>query len=157
MGFTRRVAVHGPALCGIGVLVLVVVLLRARAPRATDHTPGEAQDTTGDVARLDEAQARRKRMVHRRPRRVITRKSASEVTVMCQHRPSCPPAHAPDRDAAHVVADHPDQGWSLLCNGVVLFDDLGEILPNGAVTHEQQADQPELHVASPHRAAHRAA
>jgi hypothetical protein len=26
---------------------------------------------------------------------------------------------------------HPEQGWSLLCNGVVLFDDNGELLPDG--------------------------
>jgi hypothetical protein len=31
------------------------------------------------------------------------------------------------------VAAHPEQGWSLLCNGVVLFDDMGELLPDGAV------------------------
>jgi len=29
------------------------------------------------------------------------------------------------------VAAHPEQGWSLLCNGVVLFDDTGELLPDG--------------------------
>jgi hypothetical protein len=26
---------------------------------------------------------------------------------------------------------HPEQGWSLLCNGVVIFDDTGELLPGG--------------------------
>jgi hypothetical protein len=31
------------------------------------------------------------------------------------------------------VAFHPEQGWSLLCNGVVLFDDSGELLPDGRV------------------------
>jgi len=30
------------------------------------------------------------------------------------------------------VASHPEQGWSLLCNGVVFFDDLGELLPDGS-------------------------
>jgi hypothetical protein len=50
----------------------------------------------------------------------------------CQHMPQCPSFDAPDRDAAHTVASHPEQGWSLLCNGVVLFDDTGEILPTGA-------------------------
>jgi hypothetical protein len=24
-----------------------------------------------------------------------------------------------------VVVGHPEQGWSLLCNGIVLFDDAG--------------------------------
>jgi Family of unknown function (DUF5999) len=28
---------------------------------------------------------------------------------------------------------HPEQGWSLLCNGVIVFDDMGEILPDGRV------------------------
>jgi hypothetical protein len=50
---------------------------------------------------------------------------------MCLHRPQCPAADSPDRDAAHTLAAHPEQGWSLLCNGVIVFDDLGEILPDG--------------------------
>jgi Family of unknown function (DUF5999) len=52
---------------------------------------------------------------------------------MCQHQPSCPSATAPDRTAARIVATHPEQGWSLLCNGVVLFDDTGELLPDGRI------------------------
>ncbi|MBX6389337.1 MAG: hypothetical protein IRZ08_10120 [Frankia sp.] len=51
----------------------------------------------------------------------------------CQHTPVCPEADAPDRDAARVVRTHPDQGWSLLCNGVILFEDTGEILPSGRI------------------------
>ena len=51
----------------------------------------------------------------------------------CEHFPQCPGADATDRDAAHVMAAHPEQGWSLLCNGVVIFEDLGEILPNGQI------------------------
>jgi hypothetical protein len=50
---------------------------------------------------------------------------------MCSHTPICPTATAPDHSAAHVVVAHPEQGWSLLCNGVVLFDDYGELLPDG--------------------------
>ncbi len=46
----------------------------------------------------------------------------------------CPPADRPDRAAARTVAFHPEQGWSLLCNAVIVFDDLGEILPGGRVT-----------------------
>ena len=52
---------------------------------------------------------------------------------MCPHRPTCPPADRPDREAACIVAAHPEQGWSLLCNGVIVFDDLGELLPDGRV------------------------
>lgn len=50
---------------------------------------------------------------------------------MCQHQPQCPEADASDHDAARVVAAHPEQGWSLLCNGVVVFEDYGELLPDG--------------------------
>lgn len=52
---------------------------------------------------------------------------------MCSHQPPCPPPKAYDREAARVVAAHPEQGWSLLCNGVVLFDDTGELLPDGGI------------------------
>ncbi|PNG95368.1 hypothetical protein SMF913_11393 [Streptomyces malaysiensis] len=31
------------------------------------------------------------------------------------------------------MAHHPEQGWSLLCNGVLLFEDTGELLPDGRV------------------------
>ena len=48
---------------------------------------------------------------------------------MCKHQPRCPDALAPDRTAARVTVSHPEQGWSLLCNGVVLFDDAGILLP----------------------------
>ena len=51
----------------------------------------------------------------------------------CEHQPTCPDADAPDREAAHTVATHPEQGWSLLCNGIVLFEDTGELLPDGQV------------------------
>ena len=52
---------------------------------------------------------------------------------MCPHQPPCPSHNAPDRDAARTLATHPEQGWSLLCNGVVLFEDTGELLPDGGV------------------------
>lgn len=67
---------------------------------------------------------------------------------MCQHQPPCPAADAIDRDAARVVASFPEQGWSLLCNGVVVFDDFGEILPDG---HCIGSRHRELLAASPHR------
>ncbi len=51
---------------------------------------------------------------------------------MCQHHPACPDAEAADREAARVVAAHPEQGWSRLCNGVITFEDTGELLPDGS-------------------------
>ena len=61
----------------------------------------------------------------------------------CRHLPACPPAADPAHDAARVVARHPEQGWVLLCNGVVVFDDTGELLPDGRTV-------------APHRPAYRA-
>lgn len=58
---------------------------------------------------------------------------------MCQHKPQCPPAYATDRDAASLVAFHPEQGWGLLCNGVVIFEDTGELLPDGRIVHVHRA------------------
>ncbi|MBW3641078.1 MAG: hypothetical protein KY451_14805 [Actinobacteria bacterium] len=49
----------------------------------------------------------------------------------CPHTPPCPAAEAPDHDAARLLTAHPEQGWALLCNGVVVFDDTGELLPDG--------------------------
>ena len=51
---------------------------------------------------------------------------------MCPHTPQCPEPHGPDREAARTVISHPEQGWSLLCNGIVIFEDTGELLPGGA-------------------------
>jgi hypothetical protein len=67
-------------------------------------------------------------------------------TTMCRHLPVCPGADAPDRDAARVVSGHPEQGWSLLCNGVVIFDDTGELLPDGKIVAPRRAYPAEHHV-----------
>jgi hypothetical protein len=64
---------------------------------------------------------------------------------MCQHLPARPPAPAPDCVAARVVAGHLGQGWSLLCNGVVLFEDGGALLADGqAVAPPAPALRPRL-------------
>ncbi|AVH61757.1 hypothetical protein C4B68_40350 (plasmid) [Streptomyces dengpaensis] len=55
------------------------------------------------------------------------------ATTLCMHTPKCPTVDSPDREAAHTVAGHPEQGWSLLCNGVLLFEDTGELLPDGQI------------------------
>ncbi|MDG9726980.1 DUF5999 family protein [Streptomyces sp. DH41] len=64
---------------------------------------------------------------------------------MCTHRPSCPapgsfaagsPAPGPRTSrgvTAHLVAAHPEQGWNLLCDGTIVFDDAGELRPDGRV------------------------
>ncbi|OKJ10593.1 hypothetical protein AMK21_30425 [Streptomyces sp. CB00316] len=52
---------------------------------------------------------------------------------LCQHTPRCPSADSPDREAARIVAAHPEQGWSLLCNSLLLWEDTGALLPDGQV------------------------
>jgi hypothetical protein len=52
---------------------------------------------------------------------------------MCPHTPQCPDASGPDREAARTIISHPEQGWSLLCNGIVVFEDTGELLPDGDI------------------------
>jgi hypothetical protein len=44
------------------------------------------------------------------------------------------------------VAFHPEQGWSLLCNGVIVFDDTGELLPGGVPIEPHRGPAP--HTAS---------
>jgi hypothetical protein len=52
---------------------------------------------------------------------------------MCKHQPPCPTAESADRESARLMAHHPEQGWSLLCNGVLVFEDTGELLPDGKI------------------------
>jgi hypothetical protein len=52
---------------------------------------------------------------------------------MCTHRPACPAADAIDWWAARNIAGHLGQGWTLLCNGTLVFDDHGALLPDGRV------------------------
>ena len=66
-------------------------------------------------------------------------RSSTAGPLACRHFHRCPAATAPDRDAARTVAAHPEQGWSLLCNGIVLFDDTGELLPDGCVVAPRRA------------------
>jgi len=61
---------------------------------------------------------------------------------MCRHQPPCPSSDASDHDAARVVAYHPEQGWNLLCNGVVVFEDTGELLPDGQVVQPRRPSMP---------------
>lgn len=51
---------------------------------------------------------------------------------MCRHHPRCVSSVAAGRESARTVAAHPEQGWRLLCNGVVVFDDGGLLLPDGS-------------------------
>jgi hypothetical protein len=71
---------------------------------------------------------------------MITVAESFNSTHVCLHTPNCPTAAQVDREAAHVIAAHPEQGWSLLCNGVVLFEDTGELLPDGQSVAARRSD-----------------
>jgi hypothetical protein len=64
--------------------------------------------------------------------------------MFCVHVPPCPGATQTDHEAARVIATHPEQGWSLLCNGVVSFDDNGELLPDGRAVGARRCAGPAL-------------
>src|ERR1700729_3322252 len=62
-------------------------------------------------------------------------RSQTEWTaIMCTHDPVCPAADAIDWWAARNITEQPGQGWTLLCNGALVFDDHGALLPDGRVT-----------------------
>jgi hypothetical protein len=57
----------------------------------------------------------------------------------CEHHPPCPGAGDADRLASAIVAAHPEQGWNLLCNGVLTFEDTGAVAPSGQVVPPRRA------------------
>ncbi|MFD4561814.1 DUF5999 family protein [Streptomyces sp. NPDC058469] len=59
---------------------------------------------------------------------------------MCSHQSSCP---VTDTRTPHIVSAHPEQGWTLLCDGAIVFDDTGALLPDGRIVapHRVPADQ----------------
>ncbi|ALV32774.1 DUF5999 family protein [Streptomyces sp. NPDC101209] len=64
---------------------------------------------------------------------------------MCSHQPSCPSS---DSRAAHIVAAHPEQGWSLRCDGAIVFDDSGELTADGRVVDPHRVPAERLAVAA---------
>ncbi len=50
----------------------------------------------------------------------------------CYYQPPCLPM-APDRLAVRIIVASPEQGWSMLRNRVIMFDDTGAITPAGEV------------------------
>jgi|KBSSwiStaDraftv2_1062776.scaffolds.fasta_scaffold48091_2 hypothetical protein len=43
---------------------------------------------------------------------------------MCAHEVRCPDADAPDAGSAWPVAWNPEEGWELLCNGLLVGNDM---------------------------------
>jgi hypothetical protein len=48
--------------------------------------------------------------------------------MVCHHDPPCPSAYSPARHEAHAVIVNVQQGWSLLCNGIIVNEvrDVGD-------------------------------
>ena len=53
--------------------------------------------------------------------------------LVCGHHPECPPSGATDYEAARIRVRRPEIGCSELCNGVLVFDDTGCLMPSGVV------------------------
>jgi DNA-binding CsgD family transcriptional regulator len=58
---------------------------------------------------------------------------------MCQHDPRCPDWPARDH-RARIMEDLPGQGWSLLCNSVIVLDGGGELGSAGSASHRSRGD-----------------
>ncbi len=73
---------------------------------------------------------------------------------MCSHQSSCPSAARSDRSDganrsdAHIVSAHPEQGWYLLCDGAIVFDDTGALLPDGRVVAPHRVSVEQLAIAA---------
>ena len=52
--------------------------------------------------------------------------------VACSHSPACPDRNDRDAAAAIIVADHCEQGWYQLCNGLILFEDGACLITTGS-------------------------
>ncbi|MER8009912.1 DUF5999 family protein [Streptomyces sp. NPDC094149] len=64
---------------------------------------------------------------------------------MCSHQPSRPSS---DSRVPHIVAAHPEQGWSLRCDGAIVFDDSGELTADGRVVAPHRVPAERLAVAA---------
>ncbi len=67
----------------------------------------------------------------------------------CDHTPPCPPSGAQDHDAARLIFHDSIAGYSLLCNGVIVFEDGGELTPSGGVLPEQRGPAPHTTTLAP--------
>lgn len=59
--------------------------------------------------------------------------------MLCTHVPNCPDAKAIDHDAARAITHDDNLNATVLCNGVIVFSDLGELVPEPDGTYHQVA------------------
>jgi hypothetical protein len=53
-----------------------------------------------------------------------------------------------DTITPHIVSAHPEQGWTLLCDGAIVFDDTGALLPDGRIVAPLRVPADQLAVAA---------
>ncbi|MFF3443053.1 DUF5999 family protein [Streptosporangium sp. NPDC002721] len=95
-------------------------------------------------ARFRKGSRSRRRRAGGEPEKTIARQGFREVPLssqsgsdqdrsrtVCQHPPARPFVDAPDREAARLVISHPERGWGLLRDGVVVLQDAGTLAPGG--------------------------
>ncbi|AGS72377.1 DUF5999 family protein [Streptomyces collinus] len=62
---------------------------------------------------------------------------------------SCPISSTAVRAGVpHLVTARPEQGWALLCDGSIVFDDSGELHPDGSVVPPRRVPAERLAVAA---------
>jgi hypothetical protein len=96
----------------------------------------DALDTARLLAAQEEPDNFMKSRVHLRQLAIAVQSvltEMSKVGLACMHQPECPPADATDCQAAQALTHCPELGYSLLCNGVLTFEDTGCLMPNGRV------------------------
>jgi hypothetical protein len=76
-------------------------------------------------------------------RHAVRAASAISGGIRCRHKPPCPPADQPGRLASVVIVAHPEQGWSLLCNGIIVFDDTGALVGGRVIPPQRAAARPQ--------------
>lgn len=96
----------------------------------------DALETACQLAAQEAPDDFMKSRVHLRQLAIAVQSALTEMSrigLACMHQSECPPADAADCQAAQVLTHCPVLGYSLLCNGILTFEDTGCVLPDGRV------------------------
>jgi hypothetical protein len=69
---------------------------------------------------------------------------------MCTHEPQRPATGDIARAAARVIASHPEQGWGLLCNGIVFSAAAGSAEKPGWAVNRSAGGRRKNAIRGPH-------
>jgi hypothetical protein len=113
-----------------------VAALRVGSPPTSFTNANGAQKIPAGIAPAVSAENIRDDPINNPARRAS---AISTAYAGCSHQPRCPQADDPSAGTARVAVARPEQGWSLLCNAVILFTDGGALLPDGSVLRPPEA------------------